>query len=318
MTNLIPTEPTEAKEALEDYTIFLYGTPKIGKSTFASKFNKPLFLATEAGLKSLKVHQVEIKDEMVNGRKRLAWVKFVETLEELEQNTHGHRTLVIDTVDNLAEYCADYIYAKHGIEYASDLEWGKGWKLIKSEGSRRIKKLMGLGLGCIFISHSEEREIKNKRGDSFTKVTHTCPRNFKHMLQALADIILFATMEGGCRVLKTKETEEYVAGDRTGRLPDTLPLDYEAFVEAFYSTNEKPKIKKKTGKIELIDKIVRGEAWLAERKVDNFDTEVRVMNSRQKHLETKDLNKASIAKLEAFYQHLREKAKVHNGQISKN
>lgn len=312
MSSLIPTEPTEPREALEDYTIFLYGTPKIGKSTFASKFNKPLFLATEAGLKSLRVHQIEIKDEILeeNGkkRKRLAWAKFLDTLTELAISKHPYKTIVIDTVDNLAEYCANYIYAREGIQYASDLDWGKGWKLLASEAKRGINLLMGLSPGKIFISHSEEKEIKSKRGDVYTKVTHTCPKNFKHMLQALADIILFATMENGRRVLKTKETEEYVAGDRTGRLPDTLPLDYEAFVEAFYSPNAKPKTSKKAGKAELIDKLIKAEAWLGERKIDNFEVEKRVVNSREKHTGAKDLNKASITKLETYYQHLREKA----------
>jgi hypothetical protein len=39
------------------------------------------------------------------------------------------------------------------------------------------------------------------------------------------------------RVLRTKPHPTYEAGDRTGRLPEVLPLNYEAFVAAFQSTN---------------------------------------------------------------------------------
>ena len=38
------------------------------------------------------------------------------------------------------------------------------------------------------------------------------------------------------RVLRTKPHPTYEAGDRTGRLPDVLPLDYSAFVKAFEAT----------------------------------------------------------------------------------
>ena len=33
--------------------------------------------------------------------------------------------------------------------------------------------------------------------------------------------------------MRTKPTTLFEAGDRTGRLPETIPLDYEAFVHAF-------------------------------------------------------------------------------------
>ena len=37
------------------------------------------------------------------------------------------------------------------------------------------------------------------------------------------------------RVIRTKPHPTYEAGDRTGRLPEVLPLDFEAFYRAFNS-----------------------------------------------------------------------------------
>jgi len=43
------------------------------------------------------------------------------------------------------------------------------------------------------------------------------------------------------RVMRCKPSAEYEAGDRTGRLPETLPLDYEAFRKAFENGSVEPK-----------------------------------------------------------------------------
>lgn len=325
--SLIPKEATKPKDALEDHTIFLHGPPKIGKSTFAAQFNKPLFLATERGLNSLTTFQIPIHDEQQNGKKVLAWSKYIQALTELAISDHDFRTIVVDTVDNLAEYCSEYVYATHRITHASDLDWGKGWQILKAEAQKGINLLMSLGLGVVFISHSEEKEIRRKGGDSYTKIQDSCPKNFKHLLHALSDMILYATMENGKPVLKTRENDEYLAGNRVG-LPETLPFEqsgdnpkkaYESFVAAFYAAKDGSPLKKSAGKQALIDKILRGEAWLAEKKVDNFDTEKRVTNSRKKHMETENLNDASVSALEGYYQHLRQKSKgVKNDEVPKN
>ena len=58
----------------------------------------------------------------------------------------------------------------------------------------------------------------------------------------MADIVLFCHLEAQTgpngeplvrRVIRTKPSVYFEAGDRTGRLPETLDLDYTKFVEAF-------------------------------------------------------------------------------------
>ncbi len=39
------------------------------------------------------------------------------------------------------------------------------------------------------------------------------------------------------RVIRTKPSLHYEAGDRTGRLPDVLDLDYAAFLRAYQSAD---------------------------------------------------------------------------------
>jgi hypothetical protein len=50
---MLPTAKTQAKPALADMTVLVYGQTKIGKSTFCSQADGALFLATEPGLNAL-------------------------------------------------------------------------------------------------------------------------------------------------------------------------------------------------------------------------------------------------------------------------
>jgi hypothetical protein len=302
----LPIEKTKSKEHFEEQIILLFGIPKIGKSTFLSKFPSVLFLATEDGLRSLESFQKRI----------YSWEDYLGTIAELKSGNHEFKTVGIDTTDNLAFFCKDYVMRKFHIQHASDLEWGKGWDLLKDEARRGINKLTELGMGIVFVSHSKEQEIKKKGQEPVTKVTYNLPSYFKDYITSLADIILFATFEDGKRVLHTKPSEDYEAGDRTGRLPDTLPLNYEKFMTAFYSGNDQESI----AKDKLVMRIKKAEGVLAEKKIDNFDTEKRVMNSRKKHLGTEDIDKAPISALQEYIQHLTTKYKgaKANGANSQN
>ena len=153
------------------------------------------------------------------------------------------KTIVIDTVDNAFKMCSDYVCAKHGIEYEGDMGHGKGWALVKNEWHRVLTRLASLPYGLILISHAIDKTIETRTGE-YTKTTPSLPDRARNVVLGLVDIILFGdsvakkdtagnvTIE---RVVRTKPHPTYEAGDRTGRLPELLPLDYEQFVKAFNS-----------------------------------------------------------------------------------
>src|SRR5688572_1396911 len=103
---MLPTEKRQPKQRLEEYTMLLYGHPKIGKSTFCSQMDMPLFLATEPGLEAMSVYEIKVPD----------WVTFLEACGEISRGNHDFRTIVIDTVDNLWKSCSEYIKAQHDIK----------------------------------------------------------------------------------------------------------------------------------------------------------------------------------------------------------
>lgn len=108
--SLLPTKASKPKISFEEYTTLIYGAPKTGKSTLASQFEKPLFLATEAGLNALETYNTEID----------SWEKFLEVCAEIVEGKHGFKTIVIDTVDNLFNMCSAFICKRNKIQHESE------------------------------------------------------------------------------------------------------------------------------------------------------------------------------------------------------
>jgi hypothetical protein len=233
MSVALPTEASKPVTELGKQTILLYGSPKLGKSSFASKAPGSLFFECEPGLNHLEVFKVPT----------YSWEAFLEACKLVAKGDHNFKTIVIDTVDNAFKMCSDYVCAKHGIEYEGDMGHGKGWALVKNEWHRVLTRLASLPYGLILISHAVDKTIETRTGE-YTKTQPSLPDRARNVVLGLVDIILYGdsvakkdaagnvTIE---RVVRTKPHPTYEAGDRTGRLPELLPLDYEQFVKAFNS-----------------------------------------------------------------------------------
>ena len=151
---MLPKTKSKPKHTLSDLTALVYGPSKIGKSTWCSKADDALFLATEPGLNALEVFQTPIT----------CWDDLLQACAEIAEGKHEFKTIVVDTVDNAYKMCSDYVCKKFKIEHESDLGYGKGYALINNEFQRVINKLAFLPYGLILISHSQERDIETRTG----------------------------------------------------------------------------------------------------------------------------------------------------------
>ncbi len=227
----LPVQKTPAKRDIRDLTVLLYGKNKYGKTEFCSKTDGALFLATEPGLNHLEVYQTPIS----------TWDEMLQACAEISAGGHPFRTIIIDTVDNAYRMCCEHICRKHRIEHESDLGYGKGYALINNEFQRVLNKLALLPYGLFLVSHAQEREIETPRG-KITRTVPTLPEKARKLVLGMVDLILYCALETTTgpdgrqvvrRVVHTKPSPTYDAGDRTGRLPEVLDLDYRAFVRAF-------------------------------------------------------------------------------------
>ncbi|GJM43883.1 MAG: hypothetical protein DHS20C21_07250 [Gemmatimonadota bacterium] len=221
---ILPAEKTIPRVLLELLCVLIYGPSKIGKSTWAAQIKDALFLATEPGLNALEVFQVPIR----------SWSDLLAVCAELERGDHPFRVIVIDTIDNLHRLAADHVRDRLSVQHEADAGYGKGFGLINDELHRVLTKLAFLPYGLVLVSHSEEREIQTRTG-KVSRTVPSLPEKTRKLVLALVDQILFVDFEDGPttrRVIRTKTNPRYEAGDRTGRLPETLDLDFHKFMAA--------------------------------------------------------------------------------------
>ena len=234
MTIALPTERTKPTTDLSANTLLVYGPPKVGKSTFASRFPGALFFECEPGLNQLEVYKIPT----------YTWPDFLSACKLVAAGGHPFKTIVIDTCDNAFKFCSDHICAQNNIQYEGDLDHGKGWAFVKNEWHRVLTRLASLPLGLVLISHAQDKTVKT-RTDEYVKTQPSLPDRARGVVLGLVDMILYCdtvTRKGRDgqlvvdRVIRTKPNPAYEAGDRTGRLPEMLPLDFEAFQKAFIGT----------------------------------------------------------------------------------
>jgi hypothetical protein len=218
-------------------TILVYGKQKCGKSEFCAQAESALFLATEAGLKSLDVYKLLIS----------SWDELLDGAKEIAEGKHPFKMVIIDTVDNAYRMCSEYILKKFEVAHESDLPYGKGYALVNNEFHRVLTKLSLQPYGLMLVSHAQEIEVETRTG-KITKVVPTLPETPRKIVLGIADVIAYCDVDvikndgktSYKRVLRTKPSLYYEAGDRTKRLPETLDFDFGAFAAAFKAADPAP------------------------------------------------------------------------------
>ena len=208
---MLPSKRTEITTDMAVHPIVVYGPPKIGKSTFVSEAGDILFVDTENGLASLEVYKVLTPD----------WKTFLLTCKAYAEEKHQFRFMAIDTIDKLHRMCVDHVMTVNDIAHPSDLKWGKGWDLVKTEFLRPLIKINAMGKGLVMVSHSKNIEVET-RTKNITKTVPTLLPSMWEQVASFASIILFmdsfVTENGEKRVIRTVPSENWIAGDRTKRL----------------------------------------------------------------------------------------------------
>lgn len=220
----LPSKKSEVTTTLRDKTFFIHGSPKSGKTTFCSTFPGALFIATEAGHNFVSVYKVDV----------LSWEDIRQTVSNLITTKHEFKTIIIDTADNAYKMVTRYVCKKHDIEHESELGFGRGYHAVRDEFHNVVQQLTQRGFGVVFISHSDQENVKTKTKE-FTRIDSTMPSTAKKLLHGLVDFIFHITIDEKMdRWIVTKGHDGLVAGDRAGVFPPLIPLTKFSDLEAIY------------------------------------------------------------------------------------
>jgi hypothetical protein len=205
----------------------IYGPPKVGKSTWCSQIPGAIFLPTERGLDHIECYQVPDDRPCI-----ATWAEFLEAAALLAKPGHPFKAVVVDTVDNAYRLCTDHVCAGLGISHPADLGYGKGFAMVNNEFIRVFNRLSALPYGLYLTSHAKTIEEETRTGKRMRTIP-TLPGKAREYVLGLVDIVLFADVVDGKRQIHAAPSTRYEAGDRTGRLPASLPLDAKAFIKVF-------------------------------------------------------------------------------------
>ena len=144
---LLPKNERRNLNATKKKVVWLYGAPFSGKTFFANQFPDPLMLNTDGNIKFVDAPYIRIRDEVkVEGRqtkRTLAWDVLKDTISELEKKENTFKTIVVDLLEDLYEYCRLYMYQQMGITHESDDSF-RAWDKVRGEFLNTLKRLMNL------------------------------------------------------------------------------------------------------------------------------------------------------------------------------
>src|SRR5262245_2618373 len=126
---------------IEPPRIILFGSQKIGKSTFASKAPNPIFIQTEDGSSQLDVTRTPLCTR---------FAEVMDWLRMLFKEDHDYKTLVLDSLDwtekliheQVRQEQGDNIFAEYGRGFTLSL--GYIDKLITALNAIRTKRGMAI------------------------------------------------------------------------------------------------------------------------------------------------------------------------------
>ena len=255
--NKVPTNPTE-------YSQFIYGISKIGKSSLAHEMygERGLFIATEDRHKALAGAMVV----RVN-----SWVEYLTVMGQLRQPEarEAYDAIIIDTAENLYRMLEKYVAAKwkEGSIGERDDIWGKDWTDLKNMWPDGLNMIPNLGYKPVIIGHAVQKKVQipasgilesdlddvtsielktvkdKKTGEmldvyEFEQYTPDLPDRAWSPINKMVDNILFinttinATTGQEQRVIYLRDTLQWRAGSTFENIDPVIPLSAEAFHDA--------------------------------------------------------------------------------------
>jgi len=222
----------------------VYGTDKIGKTTFAAGAPAPIFLRSEDGLGVLQVPAfppAQSLDDVLGA------------VAALITEPHVYRTLVIDSLDWLERIVWAHTAKHKGVAHLEDLGYGKGYLFADEHWRYLLKGLDRLRsdrrMGIILICHSEIRRFDAPDSAPYDRYQLKLHKRAAALVSEWADVIGFAHFDtiiresdvgfnkkvtradDDGRVLFLVEKPAFDAGNRYG-LPDKVRLEYSAYRDA--------------------------------------------------------------------------------------
>lgn len=216
--------------------VVVYGPEGIGKSTFASKFPRPVFIDTEGSTKHMDVARLP---------KPTSWSMLMDEVRYVRDDSKVCTTLVLDTADWAERLCASELCAKNQKSSIEGFAYGRGYTYLGEEFGRLLnllEEVVDRGINVVITAHAKMRKFEQPdEMGAYDRWELKLSKLTEPMVREWADMVLFANYktyavktkegkvkaQGGKRVMYTNHHPCWNAKNRQG-LADELPFEFEA------------------------------------------------------------------------------------------
>jgi hypothetical protein len=215
------------------YRILLYGVEGIGKTTFAAGAPAPIFISTEGGTSHVDVARF--------APPKTTWSTVLASVEQLRNDKHDFKTLIIDTINWLEPIVWDSVCAANKWQSIDAPDWGKGYFAACDQWRVLMVALEQLqaekDMHVIQLGHCHVRAQRNPHMPDFDRIELSMHKRAAGLLKQWNEAVLFAdyetltheqdrrvkSIESGKRLVHTNWRAAHDAKNRYN-LPDTFEL----------------------------------------------------------------------------------------------
>lgn len=268
--------------------VILYGPAKIGKTSWAGQFPRPILVCSEDGAEGLPVDRFE---------RATTWQEIVDNLTIVAQEEHDYQTVALDTLNGAAELAAQHICTTL---FGGD--WGpKGFAAFgqgagaTSEEMRRLLPILDAcrdrGMTVLLLAHTGVQSVPNPTEGNYQKWAPDMDRKTWGRFARWADVIGRADFEyiviskgdkpgpgrvkgTNTRIVHWSGSAAEDAGTRAGyEMPDQTLLAYSAFADALGVGTSTLDEVKELWHVMGKEQAVKALAWLGVRNLEDAETQ---------------------------------------------
>lgn len=228
---MLPVNEKVIRKPDSQMKLWIYGEPTIGKTIFANKFPDALFLNTDGNIRYINSQVIPI----VASATKDPWEVFVESVEAILKEEHTYKTIVVDLLDDVFQYCRAYYAKKLKIDHEGDLAYGKGWDIVRNAFLIVLKSLTNSNCNIVLISHEKAVTVKDRIGRELTRFQPNMSESIISKISGMVDITGRITIKSeekdgtiiDTRILYLNATKEQVGGNRIPNIKvEYIPLEY--------------------------------------------------------------------------------------------
>ena len=227
LDDLLNLEASTVSRDLTGYLTYVYGSPKVGKTTLARDMGA-LILACENGTRAMTgAYTIAIR----------SWsdIRNIMRMCKDPKMKERYKAIAVDTVDIAAAYCDKYVCSQLGIATLGEGGWSKnGWATFKKEFEEVFRTISMEGYAVLFISHAKDKEFTNPDGTKYNKIVPTASSSINEIVKGMCDIIAYGYQEMGTnnRLMVLRSDGSIEAGCRFTYIDSVIPFGYQHLVDA--------------------------------------------------------------------------------------